>query len=137
MYLQTRQRGVLLEQQLWKLLQLITVQPPAAGKTYDQMASLCVSVCPCVCPRTGWESGLSWSWLQLRAIVFQLLCMSNKYRTRGSGKLSFGAVNYLRAVQLQRRICSNSIPCRLSQSKRITTFLLKRGNRIHWNLHAT
>lgn len=44
MYLQARQRGVLLEQQLWKLLQLITVQPPAAGKTYDQMAGLSARV---------------------------------------------------------------------------------------------
>lgn len=50
MYLQSRQGRVLLKQQLRKLLQLITVQPPAAGKTYDQPVSLCVSVrvCPCV-----------------------------------------------------------------------------------------
>lgn len=46
--LQSRQSRVLLKQQLRKLLQLITVQPPAAGKTYDQPVSLYVCVCVCV-----------------------------------------------------------------------------------------
>lgn len=48
MHLQSRQGWVLLKQQLRKLLQLITVQPPAAGKTYDQPLSLCVCVYACV-----------------------------------------------------------------------------------------
>lgn len=59
MYSQSGQRGVLLEQQLWKLLQLVPVQPPAAGKTSDQPTSPCVCgsvrVCVCVRPAGGWE----------------------------------------------------------------------------------
>lgn len=47
MDLQSGEGRVLLEEQLRKLLQLITVQPPAAGKTYDQPLSLCVFLCMC------------------------------------------------------------------------------------------
>lgn len=46
MDLQSGEGRVLLEEQLRKLLQLITVQPPVAEKTYDQLLS---SVCPCTC----------------------------------------------------------------------------------------
>lgn len=55
MYLQSRQARVLLKQQLRKLLQLITVQPPAARKTYDQPVIVCVCLCMCVLECVGCE----------------------------------------------------------------------------------